>query len=302
MEKNLKPNLPLVDVILPTYNRGQLLKQAINSVLNQTYSKFRLIIVDDGSTDETESIIKNFRSKKIIYLKQKNRGRSVARNKGIECAVGKYIAFLDSDDEFLPQRLEKSVEFLEKNPVYSMSYGSAFCINSSGKNLSKQYLASKSGWLYDEISFFLPLTITLPTVTIRRSVLKKVGKFDPNLDRFEDTDLWRRVSKKHMIGAIPDTLCKLRTHGGNDIKSQDPEEIKRAVETYVNKVWQQDKKRINIISNSNASLLFLHYGLVLILNFWYHRAGYICIVRSLSISKKTVFKYFTFKILSFLKK
>ncbi len=106
---------PTVSVIIPTYNRANLVSRAIKSVLNQTYQDFEIIVVDDCSEDNTEEIVKSFNDSRIRYIKhKKNKGGSAARNTGIKRARGKYIAFLDDDDEWLPSKLEKQIMLFEK--------------------------------------------------------------------------------------------------------------------------------------------------------------------------------------------
>lgn len=132
--------VPTVSIIIPTYNRAHLIERAIESVLHQTYQDFELIIIDDGSTDNTDDIINKFQKKddRIIYLKHdRNKGGSAARNTGIKASRGEYIAFLDSDDEWLPEKLEKQMDFFESN-----NYGFIYCnmiiedkIDNTKKNL-----------------------------------------------------------------------------------------------------------------------------------------------------------------------
>src|SRR3990167_4127136 len=106
----------LVSVIIPTYNRKELVRRAIQSVLNQTFSKYSLTVVDDGSTDQTDKILKDFKGAKIHFLRQDHKGVSAARNYGIREAHGELIALLDSDDEWHPKKLEVQVDFFRKNP------------------------------------------------------------------------------------------------------------------------------------------------------------------------------------------
>ena len=95
-----------ISVIIPTYNRGNMIERAVRSVLNQTYNNIEVIVVDDGSTDNTEEVIKDIKDTSVIYIKEANAGACVARNKGIDVSSGDYIAFLDSDDEWFPEKLE----------------------------------------------------------------------------------------------------------------------------------------------------------------------------------------------------
>ena len=258
--------MPTVSVIIPTYNRASMLREAIQSVLDQTYSDFEIIVVDDGSTDDTRKIVNAFFDKRIRYVFQENRGRSNARNHAFALAQGKYIAFLDSDDLFLPGKLEKQVAALEKEPGFGMVYSSAICTDEQGKEIPPfMYKATASGMIYRKVAFYIPLTIILPTVVMRAEVLSQVGGFDEKMERFEDTDMWRRVARRYPILAIREPLCRIRRHSDNELANQDPENIMRALEYYINKVFNEDKDESLIFRKRGAARFYLRYGLAVIL-------------------------------------
>lgn len=251
---------PLVSVIIPTYNRALYIEESINSVLTQTYSKLEVIIIDDGSTDDTEKIIKRICDSRLRYIYQNNRGRSNARNHGLGLSRGQFITFLDSDDLYLPRKVEMQVNYLLSQPRVGMVYTSAYCINSSGELLNSKYEATVSGLIYSQIAFYKPVTITLPTVMVRRSVFNLAGDFDEKMDRFEDTDMWRRISKRYQIDAIPDYTCKLRTHSNNSLLNQSPELIFSALNYYVKKIMNEDED-VNIeVRRKGISRLYRYYG------------------------------------------
>lgn len=229
---------PLVSVILPTYNRAHLIAESILSVLAQTYKNFELIVVDDGSTDNTDAVIAQFSDSRIRYIQQPNRGRSNARNHALSLARGELITFLDSDDLYLPEKIACQVEYLQSHPGTGMAYTSAYCIDELSNRLEHQYIASVSGLIYESIAFFTPVTITLPTVMTYKSVINKVGGFDEAMHRFEDTDMWRRIALNYRIDALPEFTCMLRTHCDNHLLNQDPEQIISALEYYDAKLHQ----------------------------------------------------------------
>ena len=131
--------MPTVSIIIPTYNREQLLGRAIKSVLAQTYQDFELIIVDDGSTDNTERLVKSFNSEKTRYIRhRKNKGPAAARNTGIRSAKGDYIAFQDSDDEWMPEKLEKQMRaFTTAPPEVGVVYTSYYSTINKGKRFNR---------------------------------------------------------------------------------------------------------------------------------------------------------------------
>ncbi|MBR0866087.1 glycosyltransferase involved in cell wall biosynthesis [Bradyrhizobium diazoefficiens] len=251
---------PRVSVILPTYNRADLVRYAIASVLDQTYRDFELIVVDDGSTDDTPAVLGSFDDPRLRCFSQPNKGRSSARNFALHHARGDYIAFQDSDDLYLPTKLAKQVQFLDEHPDYAAVYTSASCIGDNGDSLNFVYRASVSGNIYPDIAFFQPVTITLPTVMVRRVVLDETGVFDEAMHRFEDTDLWRRIAKHHLFGAIDEVTCLVRTHSGNILGSQDPETLAAAVNQYVSKVMTEDSDIPPGILEAGARRLYKHYG------------------------------------------
>lgn len=251
--------MPTVSIIIPTYNRSALLKQALLSCLEQTYQDFEIIVVDDGSTDDTKQVVESLGSSKIRYFFQENCGRSKARNRAISLAEGKYITFLDSDDEYLPNKLEVGVKALDENPQYGAIYSSAYNVDIKGKLHPYVYPAPSSGWIYKEITLYLPLTICLPTVMARKEVFKKVGVFDEKQNRFEDTDMWRRISKEYQFLAIDQPLCRIRYHEGNEMEH--PEIIYQALKYYTQKVLREDTLRYGLELRFLAARLCVHYGL-----------------------------------------
>lgn len=252
-----------VSVIIPTYNRAHLIGDSIKSVLAQTYRNFELIIVDDGSKDNTAEVIAAFTDPRIRYVYQPNCGRSIARNHALSLATGKYVTFLDSDDLYRPDKIGLQVDYLNSHPGVGMVYTSAHCINDHGEMLTHEYIASVSGLIYGSIAFFTPVTITLPTVMTYKAVMDHVGGFDEGLHRFEDTDMWRRISKSYRIDAMPDFTCLLRTHDDNSLLNQDPEQIAIALDRYSGKILDEDVEFDLAIRRKGLAGLYRYYGYAL---------------------------------------
>ncbi|QOP43213.1 glycosyltransferase family 2 protein [Sulfurimonas sediminis] len=199
-----------ISVIIPTYNRYKLLKRAIQSILLQTYLPKEIIVIDDGSTDATCNIQKDFPN--IIYLYQKNRGVSAARNRGIEIAQSDWIAFLDSDDEFYPQKLQKQVDFHKENPDILMSYTQEQWVrNGVVVKIPKKYRKIGKDAFIENLSY---CNIAPSSVMLHKSLLETVGLFDEHLEVCEDYDLWLRITCKHKIGLINEKL--IRKYAGHD--------------------------------------------------------------------------------------
>jgi glycosyltransferase involved in cell wall biosynthesis len=205
MDKNL------VSVVIPTYNASNFLIKAIQSVINQTYKNWELIIVDDGSTDQTRQIVEEFQKKdsRIKYFFQNNKGQGAARNLGIKNASGNYIAFLDSDDEFFENKLERVISYFEKDKNIGLIYTDAIIIGGHLYNKRRSEIFTPySGNIYTKLLF--NNFITTSTVVVRRGVLQDCGLFDESdlLRNFEDYDLWLRIAKKYKIEYIPEVLTK----------------------------------------------------------------------------------------------
>lgn len=203
--------MPLISVIIPTYNRAGFLNEAVSSVLGQTFSNFELIIVDDGSTDGTENL---FGSSKppVRYIRQEQQGVSAARNRGIAEAKGAYIAFLDSDDYWLLDKLSVQVSFLKSNSEILVCQTEERWIR-KGKKVNPGIRHIKpSGSLFDRS---LELCVVSPSsVMMRREFFQIVGKFDERLPACEDYDLWLRAAYRMNIPLISQELTVKR--GGHE--------------------------------------------------------------------------------------
>ena len=179
-----------VSVIIPTYNRGWIVRDAIDSVLGQTYADFELIVVDDGSTDRTPQILDAY-GDRLRVIRQANQGVSAARNRGIGDSSGPLIALLDSDDIWLPGKLSVQVDFFIKNPEALICQTEEIWIRNGVRvNPGKRH-HKPSGMIFERS---LELCLVSPSaVMVRRELFEKVGLFDENLPACEDYDLWLRV-------------------------------------------------------------------------------------------------------------
>ena len=189
--------MPKVSVIIPTYNRLPMLKEAVDSVLAQDFEDVELIVVDDGSTDATAEEIKRYGERVRLLQHFKNRGVSAARNRGILHARGKYLAFLDSDDLWVKGKLKIQVAFLDDNPHYPLCYTDEIWIR-RGRRVNPKFKHSKySGWIFEKC---LPLCIISPSsAMMRKTLFSKAGLFDEALPVCEDYDFWLRVSARFPI-------------------------------------------------------------------------------------------------------
>lgn len=205
-------NNPKVSVIIPIYNRADILPRTIKSVLNQTFKDFELIIVDDGSLDNTKEVVEEFQRKdpRIRYIWQENSGAPARpKNTGIKNAKGKYIAFLDHDDEWLPQKLEKQIKLFENSKT---NIGFVGC-NTLVLDEEKEKFLKPRLMLKDLNSVFKELLkgnfiFTSSSVVVKKEILDKIGFFDENLKQADDWDMWLRIAKKYKFNFVPEFLIK----------------------------------------------------------------------------------------------
>ena len=206
---------PLVSVIIPTYNRWPLVTETIDSALGQDYPNVEVIVVDDGSTDETETELTKRYGSRVRYLKQENQGPGAARNTGIEIAAGEYIAFLDSDDLWLPNKLSVQVAAMADNEEWALAYNPCLIVAADGRNTGQLYMHTGRGRTGDNFELMLNLQpIMTSAVIMRRAVFDKVSAFDEEMLSAQDVDLWLRVTMHYPAGYIRAPLTLTREHPG----------------------------------------------------------------------------------------
>jgi glycosyltransferase involved in cell wall biosynthesis len=209
---------PEVSVILPTYNRAWILKEAIDSVLAQDFKDFELIVVDDGSTDDTGQILDSY-DQDLMVLHQSNRGVSAARNRGIDAAAGRLIAFLDSDDLWLPRKLTTQVNFFNSNPAAVINQTEEIWIRNGIRVNPRTRHHKFSGMIFEKS---LALCLVSPSaVMMKRSLFEEVGLFDEDLPACEDYDLWLRISWRYPVDLIETPLI-IKRGGHTDQLSKAP--------------------------------------------------------------------------------
>lgn len=214
-------NPAVVSVIVPTYNSAKFAVAAVSSVLSQTYPHVEVIVVDDGSTDDTRLQLENL-DRRVRYLYQQNSGVSKARNLGISVAKGDFIAFLDADDQWLPPKLEKQVGCLAANPHAGLVHADVlYWHEATGNQLHKKVPRARfTGKCVRE--FFWNNRIITSTVLVRRTCLEKVGTFDEAVrgPSAEDMDLWIRIASAHEMAYVDEPLALYRVHSGNGSANQ----------------------------------------------------------------------------------
>ena len=223
--------MAFLSIIIPTFDRCEQLSRALNSVFKQTYSDYEVIVIDDGSTDDTvEMLQKNFTQLRYFY--QSNKGVSAARNKGLALAHGRWIAFLDSDDEWLPQKLEKQISLLKAKPDYKICHTEEIWVRNGIRVNQMKKHRKTGGWIFPHC---LPLCAMSPSsILIHRSVFDSIGNFDTSLPACEDYDLWLRITAKYPVLYMEEP--QIKKYGGHD-------------DQLSKKHWGMDRYRIQALQN-----------------------------------------------------
>ena len=217
---------PCVSVIIPTYNRWSMLREAVESVLAQTFTDFELIVVDDGSTDESEVKLHRLGAP-IRVIRQPRRGVAAARNLGVSAANGRYLAFLDSDDLWLPEKLAAQTGFMEEHPEVGICQTEEIWIRGGARVNPKARHRKPSGDIFKRS---LELCLVSPSaVMITRALFHKVGGFDEALPVCEDYDLWLRTAVDHTVPLLAQALVVKR--GGH-------------IDQLSHSVWGMDRFRV----------------------------------------------------------
>ena len=214
--------MPKVSIIIPTYNRAALLPEALESVFAQTFQDFEVIVVDDGSTDNTAALMEGYIRRfgdKVRYTAVPHVGQlGVLRNKGLDIARGEYAALLDSDDTWMPSKLERQAAILNDNPSVGLVSSNVQVLDGDTGKIAGRYLRpgqGKSGAVLADL--IRDNFAVLPTVVIRRSVLQRTGPFgcDPLLRGIEDYDLWLRIAALAEVRYLDEPLAVYRDHAGS---------------------------------------------------------------------------------------
>jgi glycosyltransferase involved in cell wall biosynthesis len=201
---------PLVSVIIPTYNRAQMLREALDSVRRQTVQDVEIVVIDDGSSDDTAEVVQSY-GPTVVLLRQTHQGVAAARNLGIQRSRASLVAFLDSDDLWLPKKLERQLGYLQANPHVGLVYTRMWSYHID--DVSRRRLEPRSVARSFQELLNGPNSVTTSTVVVRRRCLEAVGLFNPTLPAVEDHELWLRVAQRFALGFMDEPLAEYRRHG-----------------------------------------------------------------------------------------
>ena len=238
---------PCVSVVVPTYNRARIIGETLESILNQEFRDLELLVVLDGCTDDTEGVVKSYADSRVRLLKQGNSGGPAApRNVGVQNANGKYIAFCDDDDLWMPHKLTRQVAVLEGDPQAALCFTDGVVFGDGGVIARR---ALKNGFEGNHFQRLLYGNfIANSSVLVRREVLAQVGPF--NTDRVlhgsEDYEMWLRVAYAHKLVSIPEPLIKYRVHRGNLARDRARGTL-RGIRVVRSRSWSRDAVRGSVL-------------------------------------------------------
>jgi len=226
-----------VDVIIPSFNAAKYLPAALESVFSQTFDDWRILLVDDGSTDNTAEVVAPFLDRfgpRIKYIKQNNRGLPAARNAAIQASTAEFLALLDADDLWLPCRLSESLKVLAERPQAGLAYGLVTHIDTEGR-LGGTFEGNRryaEGHIAPHI-YMRKVELPCPTVTFRRRCIDEVGIFDEAMRATEDRDLWLRIALRYEVAFVPKVLAHYRVSPNS--MSADPQRMLEAQLQFIRK-------------------------------------------------------------------
>lgn len=206
---------PLTSVIIPNYNYGRYLRQAIDSVLAQSYVRTEILVVDDGSSDESATIVRGY-GDRVRWIQQHRAGVSAARNRGVQESHGDLVAFLDADDYWHPRKLERQLARWMNEPTVGFVHCGARILSEIGEVIEVQ-LDGQEGQIAEEMLLFQRLTVvcTGSSILVPRAIFGDVGGFDTRLSTSADWDLCYRIAVRHRVAFVPEELIVIRRHGTN---------------------------------------------------------------------------------------
>ncbi len=237
-----------VSVIIPTFNHGRFIGNAIQSVLAQTCPITEVLVVDDGSTDDTLTVVMGF-GEQVGYIKQANAGVCAARNAGIRNTRGELIAFLDADDTWRPEKIAKQVSIFEADPEIGLVHCGMREVDGKSGIVIRELLDGAEGRVSENLLLWEAPAIVGPggTIIVKRAAIEIVGGFDETINVGEDWDFCYRVARKYRVGFVPEVLVNYRSHSSNAHKNV--AEMERGMGRFYEKAFDTDDPSVLKLKN-----------------------------------------------------
>lgn len=270
-----------ISIIMATYNRGKLIAEAINSVYAQNYPNLQLIVVDDGSTDNTIEVVKPWLERDdFIFLQQANQGQPAAQNLALTRANGEFICFIDSDNIWLPGKIERQLAFMLEHPEVDILYGDLITIDGNGQETSRHNMPRYSGHIYREL--LKDNCVSGNTAMIRRHCIDRYGPFDPSVRVAADFEMWLRYSPHCQFHYLPEFFAKYRVFP--DQVSSDKERRFNSVKTSMAKFFGANK---NLLSSTEQNKIWAAFYA----RWAYYRAAGGKLKLAIAAAAKSIFIY-----------
>lgn len=209
--------MPLVSVVIPSYNSASYVTAAVESVLQQSCADLEVLVIDDGSTDDTRAVISSFGAP-VRYYHQPNSGVSVARNRGIAESTARYVAFLDADDTWFPSKLERQLDAMARAPGFGLCYTGFRFVDDALRPL-RDFHPRQFDDALEAVLFEGNIVSSICTVLVERALFEEVGGFDPALSQCADWDMWVRLARRTRFLALDEVLVTYRQHATNMSRS-----------------------------------------------------------------------------------
>ncbi len=245
--------MPEVSIVIPTYNAEKTILETVESALAQTFTDFEILVINDGSTDSTLNLIEEIGDARLKIFNYENSGVAIARNRGISLAAGQFISFLDSDDLWLPDKLESQLFALKNHPAAGLAYSWVSYINTQGDFLYSQEPIYYEGNVYPQLLARNFLTCG-STPLIRKHVIDSVGGFDPSVPPADDWDYWLRVSEKWNFKVVTkhQVLYRISPHS----MSLNVEAMERAHMMVLEKAFESAPAQLQPLKKKNLSYYY----------------------------------------------
>lgn len=250
--------MPKVSVVIPAHNYGRLIGETLRSVLSQTFVDLEAIVVDDGSTDNTKDIVRGINDSRIRYIYQENQGLAAARNTGIKAGSGEYLAFVDADDLWMPEKLDRQLSVLCDRADVGLVYGSYMVIDENGKVLVTRNAGEVPYPLLPSLVRTNLVAGSATTSVVRRRCFDYAGLFDETLRACEDWDMWLRIACHAQFAAVQEPIAKLRLHSSN--MTSDSKRMEIGLQTVVNKFFSNPElpRDIRVLKRKATAGAYFH--------------------------------------------
>jgi len=237
--------MPLISVVIPAYNAENTIKATVKSVLNQTFADFELIIINDGSKDSTLDIISGITDPRIKIISQPNAGPQKSRNRGVSEAKGEYLAFLDADDLWTPEKLESQLKALQTNPEAAVAYSWTNWIDETGQFLRRGAYISATGNVYEKL-LLIDFVESGSNPLVRREALDAIGQFDESLVGGQDWDMWLRLAARYSFTVVPSPQILYRKYPNSNSWSNNVERQELGFQRVIEKALTQAPATIQL--------------------------------------------------------